>query len=92
MTAPWVTLPPSKRPLPREERSTRPYANVAPHIRGRVFKRGKTTFMQVVNTSTGRVLASDNTNCWDSIVHQAHEATAIARGAWTYALDRKELR
>lgn len=77
--------------LPRIEPEVLAFARTAPHIRGRVFKWRGTWHMQVINTHTGKVLASDNTNHRQTIADEAHRATAAARGAWTFALRRKDL-
>lgn len=76
---------------PKVEPNPRPYARTAPHLRGRVFKSGGTWHMQVVNTSTGDVLASDNTNNYYVMAEEAVVATASARAAWMFEFKRKEL-
>ena len=47
--------------------------------------------MQVVNKSTGEVLASDNTNNYYVMAAEAVVATASARAAWSFAFKRKGL-
>lgn len=84
-------LPRRRKPPPVPEERV-PFAKTAPHIRGRVYRRGKTWFMEVVNTNTGKVLASDNTNDRLKMLNQCHEAVAVARGTWTYHLRWKDTR
>lgn len=79
------------------------FRDIAPHIRGRVFVRHRPSLQpivcfEVINTRTGRVLASDNValhtrygSGLPKIVRACHEAVAAARGAWTYDLRRSAL-
>lgn len=80
-------------------RDPRPYSRTAPHIRGRVFRMDHKTNrgdwmwgMEVVNTSTGQVIASDNCANRQAVVDLAEEATAIARAAWFWSITRKKVR
>lgn len=61
----------------------------APHIRGRVFKRGDLWHMEVVNTATGEVLARDNTGAWGPLDVDADRTTAAARIAWIRGFGNK---
>lgn len=76
--------------LPHQLEEQAPYANVAPWIRGRVFKVGPTWHMEVVNTATGKVLASDNTNNHATILTEAQRVTAVARGTWDHQIRRRD--
>lgn len=73
-------------------RESVPFQKTAPHIRGRVFKRGPTWHMQVINTRTGVILASDNTNSYAVMRDEARAATAAARGAWIYNFRQRLLK
>lgn len=94
------SLRPSRSPYVEawlaEQAALPPYAKTAPHIRGRVFvqKRGTRPHyaMEVINARTGAVLASDDCSRLDRIVELAHEATAVARGAWFWDYKRKALK
>ena len=80
------------------------FGRTAQHIRGRVFvmrprgehyRRGlvQTLYgMEVINTNTGRVIASDNCTSWDALIAVCIEATAVARAAWFWGYDRKAVR
>lgn len=88
---PWL-LRPERYWLGREvPPDVRPYATHGRHLRGCVFKRNGTWHMQVINTSTGDIIASDNTNNYYVIAAQAAVATASARAAWSFSFRRKEL-
>lgn len=90
----WVKAEP--KPIDRDPRF---YGRVAPHIRGRVFrvtpgyKRRRALWgMEVVNTHTGKVLASDNCTHLPSLIAECDEATACARAAWFWSFKPKDLR
>jgi hypothetical protein len=54
---------------------------------------GKQMFgMEVVNTRTGRVLASDNCCVLADLVDLAHEATGAFRGGWFWSIRPKDVR
>jgi hypothetical protein len=81
------------KPIPRDPR---PYRRIAPHIRGRVFfmhhgRHRRIWGMEVVNTHTGKVLASDNCSDYRSIVDLCNEVTAVARAAWFWEFRRREV-
>lgn len=80
------------------ERPPRRYSLTASHIRGRVFRMGhKTTLgdwmwgMEVINTSTGQVIASDNCADYAKILDCCDEATAAARAAWFWSFTPKKV-
>ena len=65
---------------------------LAPHIRGRVFKRGNTWHMEVVNTRTGEVIQRDSTSAWGPVDVEADRVVAAARMAWFYGFRHKALK
>lgn len=86
--APSGTNTPTSRP-PQESPG---YIRTAPHLRGRVRKEGRLWFMDVINTHTGVVIATDNCIVWRKTIDGANHMTAAARGAWTHAYRQKDLR
>ena len=81
------------------------FRGIAPHIRGRVFvlrtlrpqrargsRRTVLYGMEVTNAHTGKVIASDNCTDLAKLVTLAHEATAAARGAWTFNIKQAALK
>ena len=96
--APWTWRPAKPARPVYQGRDPRPYANTAPHIRGRVYRMHKNTVgdwmwgMEVINTRTGQVLASDNCSIREAIVGLCDEATAVARATWFWGLRRKDVR
>ena len=97
----WVTwrVPPKRTPLPEYTgRRPRPYGRTAGHIRGRVFlirpacrDRHALWGMEVINTRTGDVIASDNCTIREAIVDLCDEATAAARAAWFWSFTKKKV-
>lgn len=81
-----------------EGRDRRPYARTADHIRGRVYRMHKNSVgdwmwgMQVVNTRTGQVIASDDCSIYQAVVDLCDEATAVARGTWFWGLTQKQVK
>lgn len=74
------------------------YHNHGTHIRGRVFtlerlRDGSFCWAyEVINTHTGKVIASDNTADFTQISFLAHQAVAVCRGAWNHELRWKDLK
>lgn len=96
----WMTFGLSTKAAPPpvyRGRDPRPYANTAGHIRGRVYRMHKNSVghwmwgMEVINTHTGEVIASDNCSVREAIVDLADEATAAARAAWFWSFSKKKV-
>lgn len=75
------------------------FGDTAPHIRGKVRVLGNSVWFEVINTRTGDILATDNIalhthygSGLPDIVQACVEATAAARGAWTYNFKREALK
>lgn len=70
---------------------------VSTHLRGRVrlggrLSNGKRWFhIEIVNTSTGRVIYSDDTGSLSACCDYAHKYVNVARTAWTMDLRTKDL-
>jgi hypothetical protein len=99
MSAAWITYAPQRTRIAPPKRSKRPYAHTAGHIRGRVYRMGYKTRlgdwmwgMEVINTTTGQVIASDNCADLASLVDLCDEATAAARAAWFWSYSPKKVR
>src|SRR5690349_11189093 len=95
----WASLSKPK-PYKRvyEGRNSRPYARTAGHIRGRVYRQHRNSVgdwmwgMEVINTRTGQVIASDDCSIHQAMVDLCDEATAVARATWFWGLKQKRVR
>lgn len=96
----WNAWARVSKPKP-QPRHPRPYSLTAGHIRGRVFLIrpagvGRTGLalwgMEVVNTSSGQVIASDNCTVHETILAICEEATAAARATWFWSYTPKKVR
>ena len=70
----------------------------APHIRGRIYVQPRHRkcdfpiyYMEVVNLSTGKVIATDNCRDLGRLVDTCREATIIARGTWFWSYRKKDV-
>lgn len=97
----WVPWKAGSRPAPPPAyggRGSRPYSRTADHLRGRVYRMERNSVgdwmwgMEVINTRTGDVIASDNCSIREAMVDLADEATAAARAAWFWSFSKKMVR
>lgn len=71
------------------------YKTTAPHIRGRVYKRadrfsGNVWELEVINTKTGKVLATDNCSVYETLADLSIEAVGAYRAAWFWGISKKD--
>lgn len=70
------------------------YSHTGSHIRAKVFRdrHRKTWALEVINTSTGEVVATDDCVVYETIADLAVEAVGVYRAAWFWGIRRRDVR
>lgn len=75
------------------------YRRTAQHLRGRIYSLGPSSVrgrnkwaLEVVNTKTGAIVATDDCTDWHNLIDLADHATGAARAAWFWDFRRKDVK